>query len=211
MKKSCFKGCFCSKKVKVKSCFPHPWRERVGGARERGEAYGGFTLVELLVVVLIIGILAAVALPQYKMAVYKSKYAQLKTLVHVISQAQELYYLANSDYADKLNKLDINFPAGQDPDTSTPTRYYYTWGECYINAGVQVICNNVDIKMGYQLYTQHPQGYEKSAGARMCVATATRDLNAIQNRICKTETGSDTPYRSVGKTGIPYSSWTYSK
>ena len=36
MKESYFKDSFCSKEVKVKSCFPHPWRERVGGARERG-------------------------------------------------------------------------------------------------------------------------------------------------------------------------------
>ena len=69
-----------------------------------------FTLIELLVVVLIIGILSAIALPQYQKAVWKSKNVQLKELVRAVSQAQQVYYLANDEYADKLDDLDINLP-----------------------------------------------------------------------------------------------------
>ena len=67
-----------------------------------------FTLIELLVVVLIIGILAAIALPQYKIAVMKSRLATIMTNVKAIVNSSEIYYLTNGQYPDDDDIRDID-------------------------------------------------------------------------------------------------------
>jgi len=73
---------------------------------------GGFTLVELLVVVLIIGILAAVALPQYNLAVAKSRFAEVVLLTQDMKRQQEVFFMENSRYASDCVELNPDLPAG---------------------------------------------------------------------------------------------------
>ncbi len=73
----------------------------------------GFTLIELLVVVLIIGILASIAVPQYKMAVHKARMRAYLPTIRALAEAEELYYLVNSEYTRGVGnreELDVSFP-----------------------------------------------------------------------------------------------------
>lgn len=70
----------------------------------------GFTLIELMVVVLIIGILAAVALPQYDRAIKRSRTAEALVMLKSISNAQQMYVTTFKKCADEMKKLDVNIP-----------------------------------------------------------------------------------------------------
>ena len=58
----------------------------------------GFTLVELLVVILIIGILAAIAIPAYLTQRGKSQDAEAKLLARTAQVAAETFYVNEVDY-----------------------------------------------------------------------------------------------------------------
>ena len=72
----------------------------------------GFTLIEILVVVLIIGILAAIALPQYKESVEKSIMQEAIVNLKAIANANEIFYMTNGRYANyfEIEQLDIEIP-----------------------------------------------------------------------------------------------------
>lgn len=91
----------------------------------------GFTLIELLVVVLIIGILSAVALPQYQTAVDKARYSELMVLVKNVKTQQEIYYLANGEYAADCEELNAELPGGATL-SSDKTRFFLPNGSLVI-------------------------------------------------------------------------------
>lgn len=80
---------------------------------------GGFTLVELLIAVMVVGILATVAIPAYYGSVERSRRGDAITTLMGLAQAQERFMANHGEYASSLNgsvsdksDLGLGMPAG---------------------------------------------------------------------------------------------------
>lgn len=67
----------------------------------------GFTLIELMVVVVIIGVLAMVAVPKFQNTKGKANLAALKSDLRNLATAQEAYFYNNSTYTTDLTALQL--------------------------------------------------------------------------------------------------------
>ena len=145
--------------------------------------HGGFTLVELLVVVLIIGILAAVALPQYTQAVNKSRAMQAIIMLKTIMAAQEAYYLANGEYTNEINELDAEVPLAYLSSTGTDNDNQFLFN-CINQRSCQAKATNPDLP-DFEFHVLYPQetSRQKDAGKRWC--RVKRDRTEKAKKLCQ--------------------------
>lgn len=73
----------------------------------------GFSLVELTIVVVILGVLAMMGVPRYQKVVERAKAAEAFTYLAHIEGAQERHNARTGQYARYLSQLDISGPAPQ--------------------------------------------------------------------------------------------------
>lgn len=92
---------------------------------------GGFTLIELMIVVVIIGILAALAIPRFMIVGTKTKQAEAMAILKQIYTNQQAYKLqsANSSYFLPVGPASAAIPTTLRPiwvDIMPSARYTYT-------------------------------------------------------------------------------------
>ena len=69
----------------------------------------GFTLLELMIVIIIVGILASLAMPRFITATRKAKEAEARAVLGAIRSAQIRYYLENNEvFTGDINDLDLD-------------------------------------------------------------------------------------------------------
>lgn len=88
----------------------------------RGSRSGGFTLIELMIVVVVIGILAAIAYPSYQEHVRKARRADAQTALLELAQFMERHYTANGKYLTAANAAPV-LPFSEAPKDGA-TKYY---------------------------------------------------------------------------------------
>lgn len=85
----------------------------------------GFTTIELLIALVILGVLLAIALPNFQSSIRKGRRSEAFSALSVVQQAQERHRSTNAAFTTLLTAAPTATPPGLGlPATRTPTGYY---------------------------------------------------------------------------------------
>ena len=139
--------------------------------RNTAAAQRGFTLIEIMVVVVIIGILGAIVVPQFMSRPDQAKATAAKVDIQAISTALEIYRLDNSHYPSTQQGLEaltrrpsgVPVPRGWNPQGYLKSLPVDPWGTPYqyLNPGVKAGDGGYDL---YSLGSDGVLGGEGHAG-----------------------------------------------
>ena len=82
----------------------------------------GFSLIELMIVVALIGILAAIAIPNFLTYQARAKQSEAKMNLAAIHTAEVIYFAEKNAYGDTFDKIGFSVTTGSSP------RYQYRLG-----------------------------------------------------------------------------------
>jgi type IV pilus assembly protein PilE len=135
------------------------------GVSGRTQCQRGFTLIELMIAVAIIGVLAAVAYPSYMDYVKKSNRAAAQAFLLTVAQRQQTHLMNNRAYANSLTSLGIVMP-------DDVARYYaIDVGSLGVSAGPPP---------GFELRLAPIAGTPQAEDGSLCVSNA-----GLRTRFCE--------------------------
>ena len=108
----------------------------------------GFTLIELMIVIAIIGILSSIAFPSYQNYLVEGRRSEAQAALINIAGRQEQYFLDNKVYANDLTELGL------------PENPFVTEDGWYT---IAALCDANGCVNGYNL-TANPQGTQVTDG-----------------------------------------------
>ncbi len=97
----------------------------------------GFTLIEVLAVVLTVAILTSIAVPQYRKSIRRAEAMEALVNLRAVYDSAKRYRSANSEAPKKLNGLDVEFFDAKEDDgnqTFYLGKFQYKFDDDYVEA-----------------------------------------------------------------------------
>lgn len=159
---------------------------------ETSRKQGGFTLIEVLVVVLIIGILTSIALPQYQVAVMKSRFAKVQQAVANYKDVANVYHDTYNAWPESFDGMDVSGIGGQFSSDSAKQCFTNSDIFCCLlkevsgNQNAGVTCGTADYKIGIELsfeFTAYCAAKNESKDAQKVCASIYRGGSGSSNLV----------------------------
>lgn len=101
----------------------------------RAKKQSGFTLIELMVTIVILGIILAIAVPSYRGHVMKAKRVEAFTALTHIASLEEQYFSENRSYTELPDDLGLPVLSGSSRQTPVDNDNYKIWMGLNANQG----------------------------------------------------------------------------